>query len=301
MIEYESICQKLEEKQILYRTQESLDKHTTFNIGGPCDLFVTPENEEEFGWLLLLLKEEKIPFFILGRGSNLLVSDDGFRGVILSTEKLQQIFLLDETHIFCSGGVSLFGLCKFALKHSLSGLEFAYGIPGSVGGAIYMNAGAYGGEMKDVVSQVNAIDFEGNNQSYTNREAEFAYRNSRFHAENQLITSGVFELQSGDPVAIKELMEEYYCRRKEKQPVEYPSAGSTFKRPDGAYAAALIEECGWKGVSVGGAQVSEKHSGFVINRNKATCKDVKELIGKIQKDVLEKTGFSLECEVKQLG
>lgn len=301
MREYRRFLEELRRRRIPYMEQEPLKGHTTFVIGGPCDFFVVPQEVEQIKWLLPFCQTNQIPLFVLGRGSNLLVSDSGFRGVILSTEHLKKISLLPGHRIFCTSGVSLSRLCRFALENALSGLEFAYGIPGSVGGAIYMNAGAYGGEIRDVLFQAECVRMDGEVHLYTQEELQFSYRTSCFQKELSVITSGVFQLFPGRPDDIREKMEEYYRRRKEKQPLEYPSAGSTFKRPKGNYASALIEQCGLKGASVGGAQVSEKHSGFVINRENATCKDVRELISRIQKDVFDKTGFVLECEVKQLG
>ncbi len=301
MSKYSKLLQELKGREIPFSEGEPLKRHTTFAIGGPCDFFVAPETEQQLEWTLSFCQTNQIPFFVLGRGSNLLVSDDGFRGLILSTERLKRISLLPGYRIFCASGVPLSRLCKFALEHALSGLEFAYGIPGSVGGAIYMNAGAYGGEVGDLLCRADCICADGQRRSYARDELEFAYRTSRFQTENSVITAGVFQLSPADSDAVREQMEEYYRRRKEKQPLEFPSAGSTFKRPKGNYASALIEQCGLKGASVGGAQVSEKHSGFVINRENASCKDVEALIAKIQKEVFDKTGYVLECEVQQLG
>lgn len=296
-----NIAYELKSRDIPYIEQEPLKNRTTFSIGGKCDFFVSPKTLEQLEQLLPFCSDNEIPFFVLGRGSNLLVSDEGFRGIVLSTQNLKEISLLPDGNIFCQSGVSLSKLCKFALENSLSGLEFAYGIPGSVGGAVYMNAGAYGGEISDVIIGAEAIDFKGKRLSYQKDELELGYRTSRFQKEDNVITSAVVKLERGNADKIKENMEEFYRRRKEKQPLEYPSAGSTFKRPIGDYASALIEQCGLKGLTVGGAQVSEKHSGFVINIGGATCQDVNKLISKIQKEVFDKTGILLEQEIKYVG
>lgn len=296
-----NIAHELNLRDIPYIEQEPLKNRTTFSIGGKCDFFVSPKTLEQIEQFLPFCKDNEIPIFVLGRGSNLLVSDDGFKGIVLSTQNLKEISLLPDGNVLCQSGASLSRLCKFALENSLSGLEFAYGIPGSVGGAIYMNAGAYGGEISDVIVSAEAIDFDGNRIIYEKDKLELGYRTSRFQNENSIITSGIFKLKHGNPSEIKEKMDEFYRRRKEKQPLEYPSAGSTFKRPVGGYASALIEQCGLKGLTVGGAQVSEKHSGFVINIGGATCEDVNKLVSKIKKEVFDKTGILLEQEIKYVG
>jgi UDP-N-acetylmuramate dehydrogenase len=214
---------------------------------------------------------------------------------------MSEIKLLDETTIYCEAGASLKALCMFALENSLSGLEFAYGIPGTLGGAVYMNAGAYGGEMKDVLYSVNHIDNDGNNGTLNKENLDLGYRHSAYTNNGFVITSAVIKLTKADKKDIKEAMDDKLQRRKDKQPLEYPSAGSTFKRPEGYFAGALIEDCGLKGYTVGGAQVSEKHAGFVINKGGATATDVMTLISDVQRIVKEKHGVTLETEVKIVG
>ncbi|MEG0693085.1 MAG: UDP-N-acetylmuramate dehydrogenase, partial [Oscillospiraceae bacterium] len=229
------------------------------------------------------------------------VSDEGYRGMIILTNNLNQISLIGETLIECFAGVTVAKLCNFAYENCLSGLEFAWGIPGSVGGGIYMNAGAYGGEFKDVVKSCKYIDKDGKLAELDIAGMDMSYRHSFFCDKQLLILSVVLECNKAEKATIKEKMDDYITRRKTKQPLEYPSCGSTFKRPPNGYASALIEECGLKGFRIGGAEVSRKHSGFVINVGHATCKDVLELIAHIKDVVLEKKGIELECEVKTLG
>ena len=235
---------------------------------------------------------------ILGNGSNLLVSDDGIRGVVIRLDgDFRKITLLDDTTIFCGAGATLAYLCKFALNCGLSGLEFAWGIPGTVGGAVFMNAGAYDGEMKDVVHSVSHISPSGEIGRTEKDDLNFGYRTSIYRSNNMIITGVTLKLKKGNPDEIREKMDDYMLRRSTKQPLEYPSAGSVFKRPEGNFAGALIEQCGLKGKTCGGAQVSEKHAGFIINKSNATAKDVRDLIGEIQKTVSDKTGYNLECEL----
>ncbi|MEM1483990.1 UDP-N-acetylmuramate dehydrogenase [Oscillospiraceae bacterium PP1C4] len=282
---------------------ELMSAHTSFKIGGPADLFIRPRDGDAAALVIREIKNLHLPMVIIGKGSDLLVSDDGIRGVVLALdEQTSSPELLSETMIRCSAGTSIAELCAFALDHSLTGLEFAWGIPGSVGGAVYMNAGAYYGEMKDVVASAEYLDSEGNTGTLQAAQLTFSYRHSWFTDHHDcLITSAVFCLQKGDRKAIRARMEELMAARKSKQPLEYPSAGSTFKRPAGSYASALIDQCGLKGRRVGGAMVSEKHAGFVINYENATCRDVLDLIEVVKHEVSEKTGFMLECEIKLLG
>ncbi len=279
-----------------YKENESVRDYITFKVGGPCRLICFPENEESIIKIIDIIASFGIKYFVLGKGSNLLCEDDGYDGVIISTQKLDYI-RLEDNKIICGAGTSLMKVCRFALENSLTGLEFAFGIPGSVGGAVYMNAGAYGGEIKNVIESCRFIE-EGTVNSLTASDLNLSYRHSYFSDKNDVILSAVFVLEHGNKDEIKSLMDDLIGRRKDKQPIEYPSAGSTFKRPTGYFAGALIQECGLKGKTVGDAQVSEKHAGFVINIGNATCNDIKELISLCQKTVLEKTGVRLETEVK---
>lgn len=281
---------------------EPMSRHTTFRVGGPADLFVTVCSEEALERLLQETKRLQIPFFLLGNGSNLLVSDRGVRGCVAALAgDFNEISLRGETDIACGPAVSLAGLCNFAKKNQLTGLEFAWGIPASVGGAAFMNAGAYGGEMSGVIDRVHALLPNGEPAVFRGPELRYGYRHSVFMENGGVITQIVCRLERGNRDEIALMMEDYYTRRKEKQPLNKPSAGSVFKRPEGSFAGALIEQCGLKGMREGGAVVSEKHAGFIINAGGATCADIRRLIGKIQEIVLRETGVSLECEVKLVG
>ena len=298
----EKTAGRLEEKKIEYKTKVQLKNYTSFKIGGPCEILILPHTAEEVAESVRICVEADLPVLFLGNGSNVLVSDQGFSGaVILFHHNFSDIWLLDETTVYAQAGASLARLCTFAQQNGLTGLEFAYGIPATVGGAAFMNAGAYGGEIKDVLQFADYLDENSKPQRRENAELDFSYRHSFFTGKQLPILGAAFSLKKGDAQQIRADMDEIYGRRKAKQPLEFPSAGSTFKRPEGAYAAALIEECGLKGRSVGGAQVSEKHSGFVINRKDATCRDVLDLIKIVQQTVKEKTGFTLECEVRKIG
>lgn len=287
---------------IEFKENELLKDYTTFKIGGRCTAVVFPENTEECSLLLKKAKELNVNFTVIGNGSNLLCSDQGYDGIVFKIGRsMEEITLLDENTISVKAGASLAKLCLFAMENSLSGLEFAYGIPGTVGGAVFMNAGAYGGEIKDVIVSCEAVDFDGNIKTFDISQLELSYRHSFFHKnENHIITGAVFKLEKGNKEDIKEKMNELMSRRKDKQPLDFPNAGSTFKRPEGQFAGKLIQDCGLRGFSVGGAQVSEKHCGFVINRNNATCSDVLSLIKQVQEKVKNQTGYFLECEVKFL-
>lgn len=282
---------------------EPMSRHTTFRIGGPADYFLTVHTQQELSRTLALLAEQGVPYMMLGRGSNLLVSDRGIRGaVICLAGEFKEITLCnDGVTLRCGAGVSLMSLCKFAAQHSLSGLEFAYGIPGSVGGAVYMNAGAYGGEMKDVVRTVTHLTADGEPVTASDDALDFSYRHSRYSGTGDLIVSAEFSLRPAPQEKISAQMDELLTRRKDKQPYDSPSAGSIFKRPQNGFAAAMIEQCGLKGKSVGGAQVSPKHAGFIVNTGQATCADVLELIAQIQQEVQRQTGTLLECEVRVTG
>ncbi len=278
---------------------EPLKKHTSFKIGGNAALLVTPESDEGLSAILKKCNEEKVRTVIVGNGSNLLVSDEGIDAVVILTLRENgEICLVDETTIYCDAGVSLTKVCRFALENGLSGLEFAFGIPGSVGGAVYMNAGAYGGEIKDVITKCDYMTSDGFLHSMSKDEMKLGYRISIFNENNFVITGAYFNLTKDDKALIKDRMNDFLSRRKSKQPLEYPSAGSTFKRPVGYFAGALIEQSGLKGFSIGGAQVSEKHAGFVINKGDATAKDVIDLVEYIQNKVYNDSGVKLEPEIK---
>ena len=281
--------------------QVSLSEYTTFRIGGAAEYFASPASPAQIGALLRLCRAHQLPYYVLGKGSNLLVADRGVRGVVISTQKLDRIELLPGGKIRCESGVPLIRLCRFALEHSLSGLEFAYGIPGSAGGAAYMNAGAYGGEMRNVLLSCEHVDEDGCIGSFAGDALSLRYRGSVYSDRACIITAVTVQLQPGHPGLIRDRMEELMGRRREKQPLEFPSAGSTFKRPTGYYAGALIEQCGLKGYTVGGAQVSEKHAGFVINRGGATAADVCAVIDHCRDVVKTATGVLLEPEVKIIG
>ena len=280
------------------RKYEAMSKHTSFKIGGNADVYIKVNNLSKLSTILKECQASDVDYMILGNGSNLLVSDDGIRGVVIRLDgDFRKITLLDDTTIFCGAGATLAYLCKFALNCGLSGLEFAWGIPGTVGGAVFMNAGAYDGEMKDVVHSVSHISPSGEIGRTEKENLNFGYRTSVYRSNNMIITGVTLKLKKGNPDEIRAKMDDYMSRRSTKQPLEYPSAGSVFKRPEGNFAGALIEQCGLKGKTCGGAQVSEKHAGFIINKSNATSKDVRDLIGEIQKTVSEKTGYSLECEL----
>ncbi len=279
-----------------------LAKLTSFQTGGAADLLLAPNSKEALRDIVAACKAENLRCCVVGNGSNLLISDAGFPGVVLRLgAPMSEIRLLENDRIFCEAGASLTALCNFALKHSLSGLEFAYGIPGSAGGAAYMNAGAYGGEMKDVLLSCEHISPEGTFGMFSGGDLQLGYRTSVYTDTDYIITGLTVQLQKGNPAEIKAAMDDKMRRRKEKQPLEYPSAGSTFKRPEGYFAGALIEACGLKGYSIGGAQVSTKHAGFVINQGGATTSDILALIEHIQKTVYTQKGVQLQTEVKYIG
>ena len=286
------------------RAQEPMSRHTTFQIGGPAEYFVEPRTAGEMRRIMAFCTGGGLPFLPVGRGSNLLVSDAGIRGVVASCAGLRQIRFADAgdgtVRFFAGAGLPLREACVAVRERSLTGLEFAYGIPGSVGGAVYMNAGAYGGEMKDVVA---AASFVGPETAGTlaGAQLDFGYRHSAFTAGGRTVTEAEFRLHQGDREAIAGRMEELMGRRESKQPLELPSAGSVFRRPPGRYAGTLIEGCGLKGLRVGGAQVSLKHAGFIVNTGGATCADVRALVEKIRREVFRQTGVELQPEIKMVG
>lgn len=279
-----------------------MKKYTSFKCGGSASVLVVPNSIDSLKRIIDFCNSKNIKPLIIGNGSNLLVTDKGINGVVVKIgSNISKIELLDETTIRCEAGASLKSLCMFALENSLSGLEFAYGIPGTLGGAVYMNAGAYGGEMKDVLVSTTHIDLDGNIGELIQDDLNLRYRGSAYTDNNYTIVSAVMKLKKADKKEIKEAMDDKLQKRKDKQPLEYGSAGSTFKRPTGYFAGALIEQSGLKGYTVGGAQVSEKHAGFVINKDNATSTDVINLIRDVQKIVYEKHGVMLETEVKIIG
>lgn len=275
-----------------------LSNHTSFKVGGRCDMLIYPNSLESLAKLHAKCKEVSLNSIILGNGTNVLFTDRGFRGVVfILSNEIGGVTVEGDT-IVAQAGASLKKLCITALDNGLTGLEFAYGIPGTVGGAVYMNAGAYGGEVKDVIVSVTAADASGKVITFTRDELDMGYRKSIFTDSDYVILSATFKLNDGDRTEIKDKMDDLMSRRKDKQPLEYPSAGSTFKRPEGTYAGLVIEQSGLKGYTVGGAQVSEKHANFVINKGGATATDIINLIDDVKKIVKEKTGYDLECEVK---
>ena len=290
----------LESSNIRFLLSEPMKNHTTFKTGGAAEVFIIPENCEELSLVLDKCRELSIVPFILGNGSNLLISDDGIKGrpVIQIGKGFDYIKKINESTLEIGAGTNLTAACRFALGESLSGMEFAFGIPGSCGGAAFMNAGAYGGEMKDVLIRTNHIDMNGNIGSFSGDELDLSYRHSAYSSGGYVITSIIVELVKGEYSEIEAKMKDLIGRRKDKQPLEYPSAGSVFKRPEGYFAGALIEQSGLKGKRIGGAMVSEKHAGFIINYENATTDDVINLIRYCQKTVKEKFGVELETEIR---
>ena len=280
--------------------QEPLRTHTTFRIGGPAVYYFIPEREEEIIEALDFAKEKGLSYYVIGKGSNMLFSDDGFDGVIIEIGKgLEKIEISDDGVVTAQAGVSLAYMASRLASKGLKGFAFAGGIPGTLGGGVAMNAGAYGGEMAQVVKEVTVLFPEDGVKTLSGEEMAFSYRHSLLTEHpDTVVLRATLRLQAGIPGEIREKMDELMARRKASQPLEYPSAGSTFKRPAGYYAAALIDQCGLKGLTVGGAQVSEKHAGFVINRGGASCADVTALMAEIQKRVREQTGVVLEPEVR---
>lgn len=287
-------------------TDEPLSRRTTFRIGGPAAFFVFCENEEQLLKVLEICKNEEVKWYVLGNGSNVLVPDEGYDGVIIHLAGEYSMMSIDEeinqgTALFNVGaGVMLTQLALYAARKGFTGLEYAHGIPGTVGGAVFMNAGAYGGEIKDSIIDAKVLTEEGKIVTYAKDELELSYRHSRFSDTKDIILEANFRLRVYPRIQIRALMEGYKKARMSKQPLDLPSAGSTFKRPVGAFAGTLIEKAGLKGYSVGGAQVSQKHAGFVVNTGGATCKDVSAVIEHVRKKVLDESGFLLEPEVKLL-
>lgn len=290
----------LEQSNICFLENEPLSRHNSFKTGGPADIFVSVKTHAQLVEVYSFCLKEKLPVTILGNGSNILVSDKGIRGVVISLSGMNSITCQNDI-VKADAGTPLTALCNYALDLELSGLEFAFGIPGSVGGAVVMNAGAYGGEIKDVLYECAIMNKNGEISIVSADELCLGYRTSTLKSDGGILVWASFKLKKGEKSDIKAKMLELFSRRKTKQPLEFPSAGSTFKRPEGYFAGALIEDCGLKGKRIGGAMVSEKHAGFVINFDNATSRDIKELIAFIQNTVFQKHGIMLEKEVIYLG
>lgn len=283
------------------RLDEPMARHTTFAIGGPADVYVEPQTEAELAAVLRLTQSENLPLTILGGGSNVLVRDGGIRGITIGLGRMTKPFYCEENRIVAAGGVRMMQVSRMGLEHSLTGLEFAVGIPGTIGGAVWMNAGAYGGEMMQIVDSVSTVTREGERRVYTREELNFGYRQSVFQETGDIVTEVHLRLQKGKQEKIAADMDEYTQRRRSKQPLTLPSAGSTFKRPPGYYAGTLIDQTGLKGLAIGGAQVSTLHAGFVVNTGQATARDVLQLISEVQRRVFELHGVQLDPEVRILG
>jgi len=288
--------QKIVSKDKIF-TNEPMSKHTSFKIGGPAEIFVKINNVEELKLIIKISKQAEVPITVVGNGSNLLVSDDGIRGIVLKIE-FDKIEIEESGKLKVGSGVKLAFLAQKCLKEKLEGVEFASGIPGTIGGAIRMNAGAHGSEMKDIVKKITCMTRDGKIQVISNEEAKFEYRNSIFSQNDYIILEAEIQLKKGNPEEIRSKMDEYATYRKEKQPIEYPSAGSTFKRGNDFITAKLIDECGLKGYQIGGAQVSEKHAGFIINKGNATAEDVKQLMKYVEEQVYNKFGKKIEPEIE---
>ena len=299
-MQLDSFKRTLGENEIDFLLNEPMKNHTSFKIGGNADVFVSARDEEQLLTLFAAAKEYDVPVFILGKGSNLLVSDKGIEGAVVYLGNMDGITVKGE-EIICEAGASLCAVCVKAKENSLTGLEFAYGIPGTVGGGLYMNAGAYGSEMKNIVVKADYITPDGCKGSMELKDMKLGYRTSVFRLNEKIITRVYFKLKKGEDKEIQAKMNQLISRRKEKQPLEYPSAGSTFKRPEGYFAGALIQQSGLMGKRIGGAMVSEKHAGFVINYENANCEDVTRLIDYIRQKVLSDSGVNLETEVIFVG
>lgn len=280
---------------------ELMKNHTSFKIGGPADAMAFPKNSSELVEIIKFCVSNKIPYMIMGNGTNLLVSDNGIRGLIVKINDNMNSYNVNGDILELEAGMLISKASKLALEHSLSGLEFAEGIPGTVGGAVIMNAGAYNGEMSQVVSETDYLDGEGNIITINNAQHEYGYRTSIIQKRNGTVLKTRLLLQKGDYSKIKSQMDEFNFKRRDKQPLEWPSAGSVFKRPTGFFVGKLIDDCGLRGFNIGGAQISDKHSGFIINRGNATCKDVLSLIEYIQITVERNFGVKLEPEIRIVG
>lgn len=295
---YETLCGICGAAHVLVR--EPMSRHTTFRTGGPADLLVQPE-AEQIAPILEVCRNEEIPWTVIGNGSNLLVGDGGIRGVVLEIGKQMSDIVIEGTVITAGAGAMLSSIASRAAAAELTGMEFASGIPGSLGGAVVMNAGAYGGEMKDILQEVTVLTPEGTVQTLSVEELELSYRHSIIPEKGYLVINAILKLQQGNADEIQSIMDDLKEKRVSKQPLEYPSAGSTFKRPEGYFAGKLIQDAGLRGFRVGGAQVSEKHCGFIINRDQATSTDICQLMQQVSEIVYEKFGVRLEPEVKKIG
>lgn len=281
------------------KEMEPLCAHTTFRIGGPAAFYLVPEQAEEVKKAIAFANERELPFLTIGRGSNVLFQDEGYDGIVIEVGRgMEHIELMDDGKIRAAAGTGIGALAAAAARESLSGLEFASGIPGTLGGAVTMNAGAYGGEIKDCLVSATVLDADGAMQELEKDELELGYRTSVIQKKGYIVLEALFQMKEGDRRAIQQRMREMNESRRQKQPLEYPSAGSTFKRPEGHFAGKLIEDAGLRGYRVGDAQVSEKHCGFVINRGNATAAQVRELIAHVQEKVFQMSGIKLEPEVK---
>lgn len=296
---YSRILSLFEPEQI--KINEPLKKHTTFKIGGPADIMLCPSNINDLQKSIGICIEDNLPYFIMGQGSNLLVKDGGYRGVIIKIGSHLKKFIVQDNVIYAEAGVRLSELARAAANHSLTGLEFAEGIPGSLGGAVVMNAGAYDGEMKNILESVQAINNMGQIETFSVDRLDMSYRKSIFQENGFIVVSAVLKLSRGEKELIQAAMRDFARRRREKQPLEYPSAGSVFRRPQGIYVGPIIEQMGLKGYSIGDAQVSEKHAGFIINKGNATAANVLELIHVIQQKALENYGVELKPEIAVIG
>lgn len=295
---YETLCGICGAEHVLVR--EPMSRHTTFRTGGPADLLVQPK-AEQIAPILEVCRNEEIPWTVIGNGSNLLVGDGGIRGVVLEIGKQMSDIVIEGTVITAGAGAMLSSIASRAAAAELTGMEFASGIPGSLGGAVVMNAGAYGGEMKDILQKVTVLTPDGTVQTLSVEELELSYRHSIIPEKGYLVISAILKLQQGNADEIQSIMDDLKEKRVSKQPLEYPSAGSTFKRPEGYFAGKLIQDAGLRGFRVGGAQVSEKHCGFIINRDQATSTDICQLMQQVSEIVSEKFGVRLEPEVKKIG
>ena len=285
----------------IIRLDEPMKNHTTFKIGGPADIFVAPEEVDDLLYILKVCRDNNIPYYIIGNGSNLLVDDGGYRGIIIQIFRNMSNILIEDNEVYVQAGALLAKVANECLGAGLTGFEFAHGIPGTMGGAVYMNAGAYGGEIKQVLVSADVIDQKGNRITLTNEELELGYRTSKAQKEQMLVIGARMSLQQGDPGEIKEQMEHLAYLRRSKQPLTLPSAGSTFKRPEGCFAGKLIMDAGLRGFRIGDAAVSEKHCGFVVNLGEATAKDVKTLMKHIQQTIKERFDKELIPEVRVIG
>ena len=296
---YNQLINCIDEERVL--VDEPMKKHTTFRVGGNADYFVMPQNAEEVNKIVALCKDAEVPYFILGNGSNLLVGDRGYRGVIIQIYKAMNDVQIEGDRVKVQAGALLSRVGTATLEAELTGFEFAAGIPGTVGGAVVMNAGAYGGEMKDIIVNATVLTQDGDIITINKEDLELGYRTSVIAKKGYVVLEAEYQLQPGEKEVIRARMDELKCQRVTKQPLEYPSAGSTFKRPEGYFAGKLIQDAGLRGFQVGGAQVSEKHCGFVINKDQATAADIRELMQQVSDKVMQEFGVKLEPEVKTLG